>query len=101
MEPEVRVRRPSWAMINFLKRIWRWIRTDGQLHSGACALIVFSFGWIRPWWVSAVIALAVAVGKEIYDKVTGRGTAEWHDVICDIAGILYGLAVLLLYYLVF
>jgi len=88
-------------MIKFLKKVWAWVRTDGLLHALACAAIVLSFGWIRPVWISVTIAVVIAAAKEIYDKVTGRGTAEWHDVICDLAGILYGLAVLGLYYLVF
>lgn len=88
-------------MIKFLKKVWAWVRTDGLLHALACAIIVLSFGWIRPVWISIIAAVVIAAAKEIYDKVTGRGTAEWHDVICDLAGILYGLAVLGLYYLVF
>lgn len=81
-----------------MKRIWdninKWIRTDGWLHILVSCTIVFALEWHRPVWVVPVIAIAIGIGKEIYDKVSGKGTPEWHDLICDVIGIAIGMAFL-------
>ena len=39
---------------------------------------------------AALITLAIGVGKEIYDKVSGKGCSEWGDLLADVVGILIG-----------
>jgi Fe-S cluster biosynthesis and repair protein YggX len=34
--------------------------------------------------------LSIGIGKEVYDKVSKKGWAEWKDIICDIIGIIIG-----------
>lgn len=66
------------------------IRTDGLLHIAVSALLLVALGWLKPLWVACVIVAAVGVSKEIYDRFSGKGTAEWHDLVCDAIGILIG-----------
>lgn len=68
--------------------IWNWIRRDGLLHIESCALVAVIFGLFLPWWAAGIIALAAGIGKELWD--TKHGVANWHDVICDIIGVLVG-----------
>lgn len=75
---------------NAAHAVMSWLRTDGIQHLAVCALIVVAFGWIRPMWIAPLIALAIGVAKEVYDYVSGKGTAEWHDIICDLLGIALG-----------
>jgi len=54
-----------------------------HLYSGgmlAGMLMPFGFEWA---WLGVVIA---GVGKEIYDKVSGKGTPEWKDAFATIVG---------------
>lgn len=37
-----------------------------------------------------MITLAIGIGKEVYDKVSGKGYAEWEDLLADLVGILIG-----------
>lgn len=64
-----------------------YIRIDGLLHIETCALIYIIIEAICPWWVALIATVAAAVGKEIYDRLTGKGTPEWHDIICDAVGL--------------
>lgn len=45
---------------------------------------------VLPWWVAGLGTLAVGIGKEVYDKLSGRGCAEWVDLAADIVGIIIG-----------
>lgn len=74
-----------------LSPVTDWVRTDGLLHIAVSALIVIALGWIRPVWIAAAVALSIGICKEIYDRVSGEGVAEWHDVLCDLLGIAVGL----------
>ena len=40
------------------------------------------------WWGAVLITLAIGIGKEVYDKISGKGCAEWLDLIADIVGII-------------
>lgn len=69
-----------------------WIGGDGVQHFVYSALICFAFGWIRPLYVPVVIALSFGLGKEVYDHFKPQPTHDHvHDVICDCAGIAFGL----------
>lgn len=41
-------------------------------------------------WVAATIAAAIGISKEIYDKVSGKGTPEWADLMADCCGVILG-----------
>ena len=56
------------------------------------ALLVVILGLLLPWWGAAAGALAIGIGKEIYDRRHG-GVASWHDVICDLSGIVAGICI--------
>ena len=73
-----------------------WVRTDGLLHIETCFIIYVIMNALFTWWVALLMTVAAAVGKEIYDHVSGKGTAEWHDVICDAAGLLLAILVALI-----
>lgn len=78
-------------ILQFISSIKNWVRTDGMLHITVSALICVLLGWARPLWVAPLVTFAVGVGKEVYDRVSGRGMAEWHDIICDVTGIALGM----------
>ena len=61
------------------------IPTDKQLHffsGGFLAALLMPFGFEVAWLVVA----AAGVGKEVYDKVSGKGTPEWKDAFATIVG---------------
>lgn len=47
--------------------------------------------WLLPVWVAAALVLLIGIIKEVYDKVSKKGYAEWKDIACDIAGIIIGI----------
>ena len=89
-----------WAKVKaFFVSIWRWVRTDGLLHILATYAIVFTFYRPLAWWVADLIAVGVFVIKELVDLITKKGTAEWHDVICDVIGLILADGVICLHWL--
>lgn len=81
-------------MIEFFKKVWRWVRTDGLLHILACVAIVYTAAqFVKPWW-ALVIGVVVGIGYELIQLVTKKGTAEWHDVICDLIGSVFAFVML-------
>lgn len=85
--------------MKWIKTIARWMGMDGALHFALSALLVCMLGWVKPMWVAAIIVLFIGIGKEIYDRVSNTGTAEWHDIICDVAGILFGMFLVIINHL--
>lgn len=83
-------------MKKFVEKVWKWVRSDGLLHIACSALIVLSFAAFLPIWAAVLIAAIAGVAKEIYDRLNG-GVAEWHDILCDAIGIVYGVCVCLLW----
>lgn len=63
---------------------------DKLKHIVISAIIAVALNLFLPWWVAVLITLAIGVGKEVYDKVSGKGCAEWGDLIADLVGILIG-----------
>lgn len=76
--------------------MWKRIRRlrsmtiDKYKHIVVSAIIAVALNLFLPWWVAALITLAIGVGKEVYDKVSGKGCAEWKDLLADLVGILIG-----------
>lgn len=63
---------------------------DKLLHIVVSAVIMVILGLILPTRVAALAALCVGIGKEIYDKVSGKGYFEWMNIVCNCIGILIG-----------
>ena len=63
---------------------------DKLKHIVVSAIIAVALNLFLPWWEAAILTLAIGVGKEVYDKVSGKGCSEWEDLLADIVGILIG-----------
>lgn len=63
---------------------------DKLLHIVVSAVIMVILGLILPTWVATLATLCVGIGKEIYDKVSGKGCFEWMDLVYNFVGILIG-----------
>ena len=64
--------------------------SDWMMHVILSSIIVTLLSLVLPKWVAAIITLTIGIGKEVYDKVSKKGWAEWKDIICDIIGIIIG-----------
>lgn len=74
-----------------------YVRVDGLLHILCVAILALSLFSFLPYIASIAIAAVVAVAKElIYDLWLKKGVAEWHDIICDLAGLIYASIVYLI-----
>lgn len=60
-------------------------RTDYLLHFLCGCFISFVF-WEFGWWWSLGMTALLAGAKEIYDKVTEKGTPEGIDFLSTLAG---------------
>ena len=63
---------------------------DKLRHIVDSAIIPVALNHILPWWVAGILTLCIGVGKEVYDKVSGKGHPEWKDLLADLVGILIG-----------
>jgi hypothetical protein len=61
-----------------------------QQHFILSATLTALLTLILPWYWASLITLAVGAAKETYDRVSGRGSAEWKDVLCNLAGTIIG-----------
>lgn len=68
--------------------LYSWVRRDGLLHFLASAVIVFTLSIAFPWWAGATISLVAGIVKELWD-INHDGVPSWHDIICDVAGIIF------------
>lgn len=75
-------------MIDFLKKVWKWVRVDGLLHILVCALVaVWLAGFGMPLWVALLVSMLVGIAYELWQYFSKKGCAEWHDVACDAIGV--------------
>ena len=63
---------------------------DKLKHIVVSSIIAKALLFFLPWWWAGVITLVIGVGKELYDKVSKKGHAEWKDLVADLVGILIG-----------
>lgn len=75
-----------------MKRLLKSLLAEDKLkHIVVSAIIAVALNLILPWWVTGILTLCVGIGKEVYDKVSGKGHPEWEDLLADIVGILIGI----------
>lgn len=77
------------SLWGWIRRVWGWIRRDGLNHIETSALLVILFSPFMPLWLAAGLALVLGICWELIGKKFG-GVANWHDVICDVVGVLLG-----------
>ena len=63
---------------------------DKYKHVVVSSIIAVVLNLFLPWWVAAILTLAIGISKEVYDKVSGKGHPEWKDLVADLVGILIG-----------
>ena len=72
-----------------MKKILKWIGTDGLLHFMVCYAMLLTFTPIVGlWWALAIVCVA-SVGKEAWDFLIEKDNdkeAVIHDLVCDVAG---------------
>lgn len=68
----------------------RLLTKDKLKHVVVSAIIAVELNLFLPWWVAGVITLAISLGKELYDRYSGNGQAEWGDLIADLLGLVAG-----------
>lgn len=76
---------------NFFTKLVKWVRVDGLLHIETCALLCVMLRWLQHLWLIAFIVFVIGILKGVYDKFSDKGTAEWHDLFCNIIGIALGI----------
>ena len=77
--------------MKYLSKLFAWMGSDGMMHVILSAVIATLLNLFLPWYFAGLACLFVGVGKEIYDKVSGKGCSENKDIVCDIVGILIGI----------
>lgn len=77
-----------------MENISDWVKTnigfDGLLHIVLSAIMVDTLKHIIGALGAVAVVALIGIGKEIYDRRTGKGCAEWKDIACDLAGIIVG-----------
>lgn len=76
--------------MKYLNRLFNLAGYDGLKHLVLSMLITKVLLLFLPLYLAILIALVISISKEVYDKINGRGCAEWKDVICNLIGILIG-----------
>lgn len=77
-----------------IAKILGYFGQDGLAHILVSLILYAVLAAFLPWWAAALITLAIGVAKElIWDRWMGRGTADWHDIICDAVGIVWGVVI--------
>ena len=76
--------------MKYLNCLFNLAGYDGLKHLVLSMLITKVLLLFLPLYLAILIALVISISKEVYDKISGRGCAEWKDVICNLIGILIG-----------
>jgi hypothetical protein len=71
-----------------------WVRKcigfDGLMHIVLSAIMVGILKHIIGALGAVAVVALIGIGKEIYDRRTGKGCAEFKDLVCDLTGIIVG-----------
>ena len=82
-------------------KILAWFGTDGLAHVLVSLVLCAVLAAFLPWWAAVIITLAVGVAKEfVWDLWLKRGTCDLKDIVCDIAGTLLGITIVLPYIII-
>lgn len=63
---------------------------DKILHLLVCLSLTLELRRFVDLWIAVLIVFVIAVFKEVYDKVSKKGTCDYKDIIADCVGIIIG-----------
>lgn len=63
---------------------------DKLLHVVVSATVTALLSHIVPFVGLLLIMTLIFIGKETYDKLSGKGSAEWKDIVADYVGFIIG-----------
>lgn len=63
---------------------------DKLLHVVVSATVTALLSHIMPFVGLLLVMTLIFVGKETYDKLSGKGSAEWKDIVADYVGFIIG-----------
>lgn len=70
-----------------INRLFTWMGEDGMKHVICSSLLCALLNLITCPFGAAFVTFFIGVFKEAYDQVTGEGTAEVKDIVCNAIGI--------------
>lgn len=84
-----------------IQKISDWVRErigfDGLLHFAVSVIMAALIKAMaepllaeKGALLAVIVVSMIGIGKEIWDRRTGKGCAEWKDLVCDLVGILIG-----------
>ena len=76
--------------MKYLNRLFNLAGYDGLKHLVLSMLITKVLLLFLPLYLATLITLTISISKEAYDKVSGKGCAEWKDIFCNLIGIMIG-----------
>lgn len=74
-----------------IQNIINRIGIDKILHVLVSLVLMLEFQRFLPVWGALTVVLTIGIIKEVYDKVSGKGTPDWRDIVADCIGIVLGL----------
>lgn len=84
VERAVRLAELAWRAVTGLGH-------DKLLHFGAAACMASVLKYALPPGALFAVMTIVFLTKEVYDAASGRGCAEWGDLLADYAGYAVGI----------
>ena len=79
-------------LTNIGKDKWMHVSVSACLAATIKTILRPIIGEGEAMFVAFAVTCLVGIGKELYDKDTGKGNCEWQDVVADIIGALVGVA---------
>lgn len=74
-----------------IQNIINRIGIDKILHVLVSLVLMLEFQRFLPVWGALTVVLAIGIIKEVYDKMSGKGSPDWRDIVADCIGIILGL----------
>lgn len=65
--------------------LFNYMGWDGMKHFIISSTLTALLALFLPWWVAGLAVFVVGMAKEVLEARTAP--FEWHDVVCNLAGI--------------
>lgn len=69
--------------------LFNYMGWDGMKHFIVSSTLTALLSLILPWWVAGLAVFVVGIAKEVLEARTAP--FEWHDMVCNLIGIIIGI----------